>query len=129
LPADKEKAIVSDLLQRLNIRLLGSVAGELIWLNHLLTCFEITIYSAILFCDCHSIIHLVFSPMFHERSKYIDIDPHFIQDNISSDEVPTSAGRITQSDRGKEPLPSRCSVSALCLLLSKLRISNTELPT
>jgi hypothetical protein len=71
-PTDKEKPIVSDLLQRLNIRLLVSVAGELIWLNHLLTCFEVTIYSAILFLDCHSIIHLVFSPMLpHDRNILI----------------------------------------------------------
>ncbi|PNX96294.1 hypothetical protein L195_g019497 [Trifolium pratense] len=45
------------------------VAGELIWLKHLLTCFEITISSAVLFCDNPSIIHLVSSPTFHERSK------------------------------------------------------------
>jgi hypothetical protein len=62
---------------------LDSVAGELIWLNHLLTCFEITISSAILFCDNPSIIHLVSSPTFHDRSKCIDIDLHFIQDCVS----------------------------------------------
>jgi hypothetical protein len=119
---DKEKTIVSDLLHRLNIRLLDSVAGELIWLNHLLTCFEIIISYAVLFCDNPSIIHLVSSPTFHERSKCIDIDLHFIQDRVSSDEVPTSADRITHR------ASSSCSVSALSLLPPKLRILNAHFP-
>lgn len=41
----------------------------------------------VVYCDNRSAIHLVMNPMFHDRSKHIDIRLHFICDIIASGAV------------------------------------------
>ena len=43
---------------------------------------NITVY-----CDNQSALHLMKNPMFHERSKHIDIKLHFIREVVNRQEV------------------------------------------
>lgn len=61
---------------------LSSVASEVIWLQQLLEHFEVSVDTAMLFCDNKSAIHLASNPSHHERSKHIDIDCHFIRELV-----------------------------------------------
>lgn len=58
---------------------LACATSELLWLKSLLTHFEINIIAAMIFCDNQVAIHLASNPSFHERSKHIEIDFHFIR--------------------------------------------------
>jgi hypothetical protein len=57
---------------------------EAIWLQGLLR--EINIFGgkAVIFTDSQSALHLVKNPVFHERTKHIEIKYHFIRDQVSN---------------------------------------------
>lgn len=57
---------------------------ELLWLDALLNSFEITVSHAALYCDNQAAIHIASNPIFHERTKHIDVDCHFVRDHVRS---------------------------------------------
>ncbi|KAM6555743.1 hypothetical protein CsatB_002762 [Cannabis sativa] len=60
---------------------------EAIWLKGLAKEMGFETKNVTVFCDNQSALHLMKNPMFHERSKHIDIKVHFIRDIISRKEV------------------------------------------
>ena len=61
-------------------RALADTISELIWLRWLLKDLSVSTFSATpLYCDNQSAIHIVHNDIFHERTKYIEIDCHFIR--------------------------------------------------
>lgn len=56
---------------------------ELLWFNQMLTDLHITVESqAKLFCDNKSAMHIANNPVFHERTKHIEIDCHTTRDQV-----------------------------------------------
>jgi hypothetical protein len=60
---------------------------EAIWLKGLTEELGFKSEDITVYCDNQSAIHLMKNPMFHERSKNIDIKHHFIRDIVSSKQV------------------------------------------
>ena len=59
---------------------LTDTTSELLWLRWLLTDLGVSTSSATPFyCDNQSAIHIAHNDVFHERTKHIKIDCHFIQ--------------------------------------------------
>ncbi|XP_019195737.1 PREDICTED: uncharacterized protein LOC109189582 [Ipomoea nil] len=64
---------------------------ELIWLKHLLTELNLCMKGPIkLMCDNQAALHIASNPVFHERTKHIKVDCHFIREKITSGEIVTS---------------------------------------
>ena len=58
---------------------LADTTFELLWLQWLLKDLGVSTSSAtLLYCDNQSTIHIAHIDVFHERTKYIEIDCHFI---------------------------------------------------
>lgn len=67
---------------------LASVATEVVWLQSLFTELGITIeHSPILWCDNVSANSLASNPVFHARTKHIEIDAHFVCDKVLAKEL------------------------------------------
>lgn len=65
-------------------RTLACTTSELIWLKGLLSQLEVQVKSTMIFCDNQAVIHLTSNPFFHDRSKHIEIDCHFLREHVNS---------------------------------------------
>ena len=71
-------------------RAMATTTCELVWLKQLLG--ELTfgkIDQMELVCDSHAGLHLASNPVFHERTKHIEIDCHFVREKILSRDIVT----------------------------------------
>lgn len=79
----KKKATVSRSSTEAEYRALASVTCEILWVVKILRdlkikcCFPVNV-----FCDNSSAIQLTLNPVFHERTKHIDIDVHLVREKV-----------------------------------------------
>ena len=60
-------------------RALADTTSELLWLRWFLKDLGVSTFSATpLYCDNQSAIHIAHNDIFHERTKHIEINCHFI---------------------------------------------------
>nr|KYP57115.1 Retrovirus-related Pol polyprotein from transposon TNT 1-94 [Cajanus cajan] len=79
----KRQKTVSRSSTEVEYRSLASVASELVWLKNLLTDFQINTTHAAVYCDNKAAIHITSNPTFHERTKHLEIDLHFVREQVS----------------------------------------------
>lgn len=61
-------------------RSLRKVIGELVWLHKLLAKLIVPpIGPSPMFCGSQVVLHIVKNPIFHERTKHIEVDCHFVR--------------------------------------------------
>jgi hypothetical protein len=71
-------------------RAITSTASELTWTKQILTVLNFWIDEPMqIFCDNQSARHIAANPVFHERTKNIEVDYHFIREKIQSKEIVT----------------------------------------
>lgn len=64
-------------------RAISKVVGELTWLVRLLSDFGVFVpYVVSVFCDNQAALHIAKNPVFHERTKHIEVDCHFIRTKL-----------------------------------------------
>lgn len=61
-------------------RVVIKVVGELVWLKRLLIELDLPCNLPIfVFCDSQAPVHIAKKPVFHERTKHIKVDCHFVR--------------------------------------------------
>jgi predicted mannosyl-3-phosphoglycerate phosphatase (HAD superfamily) len=76
----QEKSIIARSCAKVEYRVISSAACELIWLKHLLAYFGfLGVTIMILFCDNQAVIHIASNLVFHEHTKHIEVDYHYIR--------------------------------------------------
>jgi hypothetical protein len=65
-------------------------ASELTWIKQVLADLNIKIEEPMkIFCDNQSARHIATNLVFHERTKHIEVDCHFIREKVQSKEIET----------------------------------------
>jgi len=100
---------------------------EAIWIRNLLQFVRIPVSPAEVYCDNQVAIHIASNLVFHEHTKHIEIDCHFIRERLLSGEI------ITQYVPTKEQLADLFTKALghrqFHHLLGKLGVSNLHAPT
>ena len=79
----KKQATISLSFTEAEYRVVRQVVGELVWLERLLD--ELTFKCSLpihVHCDSQAAVHIAKNPIFHEGTKHIEIDCHFVRTKI-----------------------------------------------
>jgi hypothetical protein len=70
---------------------MASTASELIWIKHLLRDMKVELTVTMkMYCDNQAARHIASNLVFHERTKHIEVDCHFVREKVQSGELETS---------------------------------------
>jgi hypothetical protein len=70
---------------------MASTTSELTWIKQLLADLRIrTQESMKIYCDNQAVCHIASNPVFHEHTKHIKVDCHFVREKIQAKKIKTS---------------------------------------
>lgn len=79
----KKRDVVSRSSTKAEYRSMAHATCELLWINMLLQDLQVILSApARLYCDNKSALHIASNPVFHERTKHIEVDCHTIRDQL-----------------------------------------------
>ena len=88
--SSRKQRVVTRSSTEAEYRLLAQVTTDILWLYSLLTELRISVKSSsVIWCDNIGVNSLAQNPVFHQRTKHIDIDTHFIREKVMSGEIDT----------------------------------------
>ena len=63
-------------------RSITQTSTELIWIHTLLTKLQVSFTTSVIFCDNQSVVSIAHNPIFHSRTKHMEIDVFFVKEKI-----------------------------------------------
>uniref|UniRef100_A0A251U342 Uncharacterized protein n=1 Tax=Helianthus annuus TaxID=4232 RepID=A0A251U342_HELAN len=107
LPDDKYKAIADTL-------------AELIWLRSLLRELGLVNHSPTLWCDNLGATYLSANPVFHARTKHVEVDYHFVREQVTKGKL--NVKFISTDDQIADVFTKPLSSQRFEFLRSKLQV-------
>ncbi|KAL3749975.1 hypothetical protein ACJRO7_011017 [Eucalyptus globulus] len=81
----KKQSVVARFSAESEYRAMAQVTCELVWIRQLLTKLGFKdLVPMTLWCDNKAAVHIASNPVFHERTKHIEVDCHFIREKLQS---------------------------------------------
>ena len=119
----KKQPIVAKSSSEVEYRALGTATCELQWLAYLLEDLGITCTrQAVLYCDNRSAVDIAANPVFHKRTKHLEIDCHIVKEKLQAGLMRLL--RISFQDQTANIFTKGLHPSPFQKLLSKLSMIN-----
>ncbi|KAJ3702442.1 hypothetical protein LUZ61_006147 [Rhynchospora tenuis] len=81
----KKQNVIARSSAEAEYRAMASTACELIWIKHLLSDMKLPHNEPMkMYCDNQVARHIASNPVFHERTKHIEVDCHFIREKVQN---------------------------------------------
>ena len=98
----------------------ANAASELLWIKSLLRELRISLPAPILWCDNIGATYLSANPVFHARMKHIEIDFHFVREQVAARQLRVSI--ISSQDQTADLLTKALPKPRFQLLRTKLNV-------
>jgi hypothetical protein len=109
-------------------RAMTSTCCELTWLRFLLKDLGLSLHEpALLFCDNKAALHIAANPVFHERTRHIEMDCHYIRDKVLDGSVATRY--VNSACQLADVLTKPLGKDIFVPMISKLGVQDIHSPT
>lgn len=124
----KKQTVVSRSSAEAGYRAMATTVSEILWLCWLLIDLEATqSTSTPLRCDNQAARHIANNPVFHERTKHVEMDCYFVRERVESKEI--EPRKITTSEQIADVFTKELVSDQFRRLVGKLGVHDLHLPT
>ena len=86
----KKETVVARSIAEAEYRAIGYTSCELMWVKHLLEELRFELQLPMdMYCDNQATVHIASNPVFHERTKYIEVDCHPVHERVENGIIAT----------------------------------------
>ncbi|CAM8932959.1 unnamed protein product [Rhodiola kirilowii] len=119
----KKQPVVSRSSAESEYRSMAATCCELVWLARLIKDMGVQVETPVpLFCDNKAAIHIAHNPVFHERTKHVELDCHLVRSHVTSKFI--SPVHVSTFDQPADIFTKSLPLDQLHHLCSKLGVSN-----
>ena len=124
----KKQNVVARSSAEAEYRAMASTTSELIWIKQVLNDLHIEVDGPMkMFCDNQAARHIAANPVFHERTKHIEVDCHFVREKLQAKEIETPF--VRSEEQLADVFTKGLTRKAFENILSKLGMYDIYLPS